>query len=385
MKVGLISFHSFFAEGGVKRHVLSLKKEFERKGVKCKIIVPRRKLSENYGPDVILLGTSFPISAGGTRGDICINFTPLSIEKTLRREKFDVLHFHNFGSPLSWQILEESEALNILTFHANIENIKVLEIFPELFSLFKSTIQWKIDGIIGVSPLTLRYFRDFKGPKKIIPNGINLQEFNPKISKIKKFQDNKINILFLGRIEERKGLIYLLKAYKILEKKFFPSPNLGGGLRLIIVGDGELRQTCENWAKENNLKEVYFEGEKKDKEVPSYYATADVFVSPAIFGESFGMVLLEAMACGKPVLAFANRGYKDFLKGKRGTFLAPPKDYRALAKKIEILVRDESLRKKMGKWGREEAKKYSWDKIADQVLNFYQLCQKEKASLRSKV
>jgi len=371
MKVGLVSFHSFFHPGGVKTHILNLKKELKKKGIECKIIVPRRKITEDYGSDILLLGTSFPVTFAGTQADFCISFNPSSIEKALEKEKFDVLHFHNFGVPLAWQILEASQALNILTFHANLEGNKLLKNFPQLLYPFRKTIQWKIDGIIGVAPLILKYFKNFKGPKKVIPNGIDLDNFYPKVPKIKKFLDNKINILFIGRIEERKGLIYLLKAFKILEKKF---PNL----RLIIVGEGELRENCENFTKKNNLKEVFFEGEKRGKEVPPYYTTSDIFVSPAIFGESFGLVLLEAMASRVPVVAFANQGYQELLKEKKGAFLVPPKNYKALAKKIEVLIKNPQLRKEMGQKGIKEAQEYSWSKISDRVLDFYQLCREAK-------
>ncbi len=377
LKIGLISFHSFFQPGGVKRHVLGLHKEFKKRGIYSKIIVPRRKRQEFYGKDVILLGTSFPVTVSGTQSDFDINFNPLAIEKVLKKEKFDVLHLHNFGFPSAFQILERSNALNILTIHANVERSKFLKISGFLY-LCKKIAQWKIDGIIGVAPLNLKIAQDFKGPRAVIPNGIDLEEFNPKVPKIKKFLDDKINILFVGRIEERKGLIYLLKAYQILEKNF---PNL----RLIIIGRGGLKKESEDFVKENNLKEVYFEGEVIGKKLPSYYRSADIFVSPAIFGESFGLVLLEAMALGIPVVAFANRGYKEFLSGKRGAeFLVKPRDYKALAEKIGIFIKNKKLRKEMGEWGRIEAKNYSWSKIADQVLDFYGLCRKNKQKRKQK-
>ena len=371
LKIGLISFHSFSQPGGVKRHVLSLDKEFKKKGIKSKIIIQRRKRKEFYGKNVILSGTSFPITIAGTQGDIDINFNPLAIEKLLKKEKFDILHFHNFIFPSGWQILERSKALNILTIHANTEKSKFLKM-SGFFYLCKKIAQWKIDGAIGVAPLNLKIAKDFKGPKIVIPNGIDLDEFNLKVPKIKKFLDDKINILFVGRIEERKGLIYLLKAYKILTKKF-------SNLRLIIVGEGELKENCQEYVKENKLKNVVFEGEVIGKKLPPYYRTCDIFVSPAIFGESFGLVLLEAMACGKPVVAFANLGYKQFLKGKKGEkFLVKPKDYQALAKKIEVLIKNKKLRKEVGGRGWKEAQNYSWSKVADQVLDFYKLCQKKK-------
>ena len=218
--------------------------------------------------------------------------------------------------------------------------------------------------------MNIEFFKKYKGPKIVIPNGIDLTEFNPQVSKIKKFQDGKINILFAGRIEERKGLIYLLKAYRSL-----PQSNL----RLIIVGDGKLKEECELWTKENNLENVHFEGKVSQKKLPSYFTTADIFVSPAIHGESFGIVLVEAMASGTPVVGFANEGYKGLLEGTKGQdFLAPPKNHKTLAKKISKLIENKKLRDEMEEWGIEEAKKYSWEKIAQEVLTFYQLCQKQK-------
>lgn len=386
-KIGLISLHSFFRPGGVKRHILALVKEFKKRGIEVKIIVPRRNWKENYGPDVILLGTSFPVNFAGSKADFVLHFNPLALERVLRKEKFDVLHFHNIGLPSTLQILTSQAAkntLNILTFHSNVAGSKFLKKFPFFISILNKVCQWKIDGIIGVAPLSLRVFKEYKGPKIVIPNGVDLEEFNPKVPPVRNFSisnkaEPKLNILFVGRIEERKGLIYLLKAFKILEKKF-------SNLELTIVGEGELKKECQNFVIKNNLKNVYFEGEKTGKELPSYYSGCDIFCSPAIFGESFGMVLLEAMACGKPIVAFANQGYKEFLKGKKGErFLAKPRDYKELAQKLEILIKNPKLRKEMGEWGLKEAKKYAWSKIASQVLDFYQFCQREKQKKKKEV
>ncbi|MDI6591806.1 MAG: glycosyltransferase family 4 protein [Patescibacteria group bacterium] len=380
LRVGLISFHNFSQPGGVKRHVLGLYQEFKKRGIYSKVIAPRRKRAENYGKDIILLGTSFPFPFSGSKSDFSINFNPLAIKGLLEKEKFDILHFHNFGFPSTLQILERSDALNILTFHANVFHSKFLKKFPGFLYLLNKLVQWKIHGIIGVAPLTLKIFKNYKGPKIVIPNGIDLEEFNPRGAKIEKFSKDKINLLFVGRIEERKGLIYLLKAFKILLEKF---PNK---IRLFVVGEGDLKEECQDYVKENNLKEVHFEGEITGEKLPAYYRSCDIFISPAIFGESFGLVLLEAMACQKPVVAFANTGYRQFLKGKKGKrFLAKNYDFGDLAKKVEILIKDQKLRKEMGEWGIKEAQNYSWPKIADQVLNFYKICQKEKRKKEEKI
>src|SRR3989304_4589285 len=130
MKIGLVSFHSFLQPGGVKNHIINLQKEFKRRRIQSKIIVPRRSPEERYGRDIIFLGTSFPFTVGGTQGDFVVNFNPLAVEQTFKKEKFSILHFLNFGFPSSFQILERSDSLNILTFHANLEKSEFIKQGP---------------------------------------------------------------------------------------------------------------------------------------------------------------------------------------------------------------------------------------------------------------
>jgi len=375
MKVALISAHSFLRPGGVKNHILGLEKEYQKRNIETKIIVPRRKQSEKYEKNIILLGTSFPIEFCGGIADLNISFNPLSIESVLKKEKFDVLHFHNFSFPGTTQILFSPysfKTLNILTFHSNIKGSQFLRSFPIFISFLNKICQLRIDGIIGVSKLTLDFFKEYKKPKIVIPNGIDISKFNPKIPPALSFKDKKVTILFVGRIEKRKGLLYLLKAFAILEKKY-PEK-----IRLLIVGDGPEKEKCLSFVGKRKLKNVIFLGEKKEN-LASFYNSADVFCAPSTFGESFGIVLLEAMACQKPVVAFANEGYKEFLKNKKGGILVKNKNYFELAKALEILIKNEKLRKKMGKIALKEAKEYSFEKIAQKVLEFYDFCLKEKA------
>lgn len=365
MKIGFISFHSFSNPGGVKNHILGLSKEFEKRGIETKIIVPRRKLKEKYGGNVILLGTSIPLNIGGTQGDLVFNFNPLAIKRMLNKEKFDILHFHNFIIPSASQILERSNCTNIITFHANTESVPLLD---TMINNLSGLINHKVKGVIGVASFNLEPFKKYNGLKRVIPNGIDLTEFDSSIKRLDKFDNSKINILFLGRIEERKGLIYLLMAYKILQEKH-------DNLRLIIVGDGPLKEECEDYAKANKLKEIYWEGTQSGNIIPQYFATCDIYCSPATFGESFGIVLLEAMALGKPVCGFSNMGYKELLQNTKGEeFLAEPKNEIELAEKLDKLISNESLRKEMGEWGLKEVQQYSWDKVANKVLDFYKEC-----------
>ncbi|MFH1643429.1 MAG: glycosyltransferase family 4 protein, partial [Patescibacteria group bacterium] len=188
MKVGFVSFHSFFMEGGVKTHILSLEKEYTKKGIDCRIIAPRRNSKEQYKENITLLGTSFPITFLGTQADLCVSFDPFSISNYLEKEKFDVLHFHNMGIPITWQFLKKSKALNILTFHASLDGSALIKNFPQIITPYKKVARG-FDGIIGVSSVAMKHFADSPKPHEIIPNGIDLNRFNPSKPKVDKFLD----------------------------------------------------------------------------------------------------------------------------------------------------------------------------------------------------
>ena len=161
---------------------------------------------------------------------------------------------------------------------------------------------------------------------------------------------------------------YLIKAFALIKTKV-------KNVRLIIVGDGHLKEKCEFLVERLELEDVVFAGMVKEEELPKYYSTADICCFPAIVGESFGLVLLEAMASGKPLVAFANAGYNQVLNNGIGkTVLVEPKDITGLAELLEKLISDSQLREQLGKWGLEEVKKYDSDIVGQQVLDFYIKC-----------
>lgn len=376
MKVALITFHAFSRPGGVKNHILGLYNFFKKRGVDCKILAPKRKWWERYTKDIILLGTSFPLNIWGGEADFNFVFTPFSIERVLKKEKFDILHFHNLGFPGGLQFLASplaQNSLKILTFHSNLERSKVLDKTPFFISLLNKILNWRIDGLILVSSYLLKFFQEYDRPKVVIPNGVDLERFRKTKFKIKKFLDGKTNLLFVGRIEERKGLIYLLKAFQILKKKY-------ENIRLIVVGDGEEEEKCKNYVRKNNLKDVHFEGAKSENEVPAYYHTCDIFVAPSIFGESFGIVLLEAMAAKKPIVAFNIPGFSEVIENEKEGFLVENKNVIELAQKIELLIKNENKRKEMGERGWKKVQNYSWERIGERVLQFYQEVKKTSVS-----
>ena len=192
---------------------------------------------------------------------------------------------------------------------------------------------------------------------------MDTKHFSPEVAPIEELRDGKLNILFVGRPEKRKGLSHLLKAYKRV-KEVVPET------RLIIVGPGT-REKYEGKVSKNGLKDVVFAGYTTYDELPRYYKTADIYCSPATGYESFGIVLLEGMALGKPVVASNIDGYASVLSDGVEGLLVPPKDEKSLAQALIKLLRDETLRQKMGANGLVKAKEYDWDNIVRRLLDYY--------------
>ena len=389
MKVGFISSSSFQNPGGIKSHILNLHHEFEKRHISSKIIVPKRSNSESgakYGKNVILVGTAFPIPFNASQADLSLYFNLLSLGKILRRERFDILHFHNFAFPSILEILSFSSATHILTLHFNPDGSDLLKNIPWFPAMVTKILNWKIHGIIAVSPVAMEIAKGYRGPKRIIPNGVNTNLFRPGTfpssrsgsetlqGRTTGFKHGSPTLLFVGRLEKRKGLLFLLNAFLALQKKY---PKI----RLFVVGEGEERKSCDRFIKKHAVKNVQFLGKKTDEELAQIYRQADIFCSPALYGESFGIVLLEAMASGLPVVAFANRGYRQFLGGTKGEAgLVPVENIPMLINTIDTMLANHLLRKELSEWGIKEAKQYSWQTIADQVLNFYQEVLQKKSS-----
>jgi len=224
----------------------------------------------------------------------------------------------------------------------------------------------KLDGKIAVSKPAMEFVHGyFPGYYNIIPNGVDIDHFSPDVSPIDEFVDDKLNILFVGRLEKRKGVKYLLEAFRQVKQEI---PNS----RLIIVGPGtRLRHKYEKYVMRSGLKDVVFTGLVPYEELPRYYKTADVFCAPATGRESFGIILLEAMAVGKPIVASNIEGYANVVSHGVDGLLVPPADKGSLAQALISLLTDGSLRQEMGVKGRAKALEHSWEQIAKKVLNYY--------------
>jgi phosphatidylinositol alpha-mannosyltransferase len=366
VKIGLVSPYDYSHPGGVVNHISYLANHFYQWGHEVKIIAPCLKDTAHYFDENLkVVGRPLTIPYGGSMARVPLSpWLPIQIKKTLKKENFDILHLHEpFAPLLCVSALIQSNCTNVGTFHACHARSRSYYMAKPILKRWMK----KLHGKITVSTAAFNYVNKyFPGEEyQIIPNGIDIERFSSEGPSRKEFANGKLNILFVGRLEKRKGLGHLISACAILKKKF---PNF----RLIVVGPGtRLRQGYQEQAKELNLDDVVFTDFVSDAELPEYYRTADIFCAPATGGESFGIVLLEAMACGKPVIASNIEGYASVLNHNEEGLLAPVGDEEALAQAILSLSENRSLREQMGAKGIVKAKNYSWENVSRQVLDHY--------------
>ncbi len=367
MKIALVSPYDFAYPGGVVNHISCLEQHFTRMGHEVKIIAPASKAVSTVGDRFIRVGKPRPVPASGSIARITLSLWLSSrIKEILEREKFDICHLHEPLMPmLCTTVLRLAQTPTVGTFHAS-GGRPWYNIGTPLGKLILKKWMRKLDCKIAVSTTALNYvYKHFPGEYHIIPNGIDAKHFCPDVTPIDEFNDGRMNILFVGRMEKRKGLNYLIEAYKHVKRDFPDS-------RLIAVGPGtRLRRKYERQVARNGLKDVNFIGYASYHDLARYYKTADVVCVPATGWESFGIVLLEAMAVGKPLVASDIEGYASVATHGTQGLLVPPKNPEQLAEALLAIMADKSLQQKMGDKGRLTALQYDWEHIARRVLERY--------------
>ena len=367
MKIALVSPYDFAYPGGVTIHISYLERHFARMGHEVKVIAPASKAISGFGDRFISIGSPRPIPTSGSIARVTVSpWLSKRVKAVLDQERFDIIHLHEPLMPmLCTTVLRLSQAANIGTFHA-CRGSPGYDFAKPLGKWMLKRWFRRLHGKIAVSKPAMEFACSyFPGYYNIIPNGVDVEHFSPNVSPIEKFCDGKLNILFVSRLEKRKGLNYLLEAFKQVKQEI---PNS----RLIIVGPGtRLRRGYERGVKRSGLKDVVFTGLVSYEELPRYYKTADVFCAPATGRESFGIILLEAMAVGKPIVASNIEGYASVLAHNVEGLLVPPGDKEMLARALISLLTDESLRREVGARGRVKALEYSWERIAQDVLKYY--------------
>ncbi|MHB8891927.1 MAG: glycosyltransferase family 4 protein [Candidatus Limnocylindrales bacterium] len=362
MKIGLVSPYVYPLPGGVTQHVRYLYENLRLRGHDVRILTSSHGLQRSSEGDVIRLGKGFSMPANGSVGTITLSPRYISqVREVLERERFDVLHFHEPFVPfLSLVILRESRSVNVATFHAYGGWSPAYDFGSRALRGYAD----RLHGRIAVSAAA-RHFIDryFPGDYKVIPNGVDAERFRRSVP-LARWQDGTRNILFVGRFEPRKGLLDLLKAYRILRKS-------GCACRLLVVGGGPQEREARRYVATRRLIGVEFLGRVSDDEKTQLFRTADVFVAPATGRESFGIVLLEAMAAGAPIVASDIHGYKGVVRRGREGLLVTPREPKRLAAAVARILGDRELAGGMSAAGLARAEEFSWPRVTAKVDDYY--------------
>lgn len=363
----MVSPYDFTWPGGVTAHVAQLARALGRSGHEVQVLAPHSPSRDFQDSDLLVpFGRSVPLPSGGSTARVTLSWWLYpKIRALLKKEQFDIIHLHEPMVPiLPLCVLEFSKSVNVGTFHASYSRQHLYRAFQPIIKRW----QKRLHGSIAVSPAARRYVNNtFPGEYEIIPNGIDYKHFSANVAPLPQYQDGKLNILFVGRLEKRKGLRYLLEAYSKLK---WEMPNT----RLIVVGPGNPDKESYRILSSHGLRDVEFAGRVSYDELPRYYATADIFCSPATGGESFGIVLLEAMSAGKPVVASDIEGFRGIMTDGEQGLLVTKKDTDGLANALGRLARDPELRSKLGGQGSRSAEDYRWEVVAGRVEEYYNRC-----------
>ncbi len=377
MKIGLVCPYNMFGGGGVQEVVLALRDGIQARGHEAYIITPQPQGFKKGTPvpeGIILVGGGRTMVTFHTAGQVSASVDTDKLQEMLDAQQFDIIHFHEPWIPvLSRQILTRSAAINIATFHAALPDRLMTRTIERVVTPYTRSIITYLDVLTAVSPAATPYVRSLTDRHiNLIANGIDLKKYT-NIDAINEthIQDNSKTILYIGRLEKRKGLKYLLEAFALL-RKVHPEFTLN------VAGNGPDRSKLESYVKDNKIEGVTFLGYIDEATKLRLLQQSTIFCSPALYGESFGIVLLEAMASGTVTVAGNNAGYEGVMRGTGQVSLVNPKDTIEFARRLALLGNDETLRAVWRKWAATEVQKYNYDRIVEQYMKLYQAAYDKK-------
>lgn len=351
MKIGQVCPYDLSRPGGVRSHILGLSAALRQRGHTVEIIGPcPPQLLEGCSSHQCGQGYAWHFS--GTQ--IEFNWAGWQELLTILKLRFDLLHFHTIWNPLmSLQLATFFRGPKVATFH-DVAGPDTPGWARRLMPWASRAIQTLlVPNLIAVSAAAAEHLR--VGRFRLIPNGLHC----PPSSTREERQDF---LLFLGRLEPRKGLEVLLRALALLGPR---APELR------VAGDGYLRPRLEALAQELGVRARFLGAVEEDHKWQLLHQ-AQLLVVPSLGGESFGIVLLEAMACGTPPLAADNAGYAAVLQEQGEHLLARAADPVDLAEKLRRLLDSPQRREQLANWGLQEWQRYRWENLAVEVEAVYQ-------------
>jgi phosphatidylinositol alpha-mannosyltransferase len=361
MRIGMVCPYSFDVPGGVQSHVLQLAEVMHDGGHDVSVLAPSSPHVKL--PDYVVSGgkaVAIPYNGSVAR----LRFGPAThrmVKKWLLQGDFNVLHLHEPNAPsLSMLALNIAEGPIVATFHTSTTKSLTLSVFEPILR----PMHEKIVGRIAVSDLARRWQMEALGSDAVeIPNGVDVGSF-AHAPLLDDYPRPGKSVLFLGRFDEpRKGMAVLLGALPTLAKRF---PDI----EILIVGRGDEAELREKAGKLAG--HLRFLGQVSDEEKASAMRSADVYCAPHIGGESFGIVLVEAMAAGTAVVASNLDAFRRVLVDGEAGRLVAIDDAADLAKGLIEVLDDDALRKRYVAAATEAVHRYDWSVVERQIMRVYE-------------
>ncbi|PJE65187.1 glycosyltransferase family 1 protein [Candidatus Saccharibacteria bacterium CG10_big_fil_rev_8_21_14_0_10_47_8] len=363
LKIGFVFDDSLDSSDGVAQYVKALGSWLGGQGHEVRYLVGETRASEWYGGKIYSLARNQRIIFNGNRLSIPLPAKRSRIKQVLETEGFDVLHVQVPHSPLMSQRVINAAGPNtaiVGTFHI-LPSGWLTSWGSRLLRLMYGSGLARFDKIYSVSPPAAEFAKSAFGlDTEILPNVVDINRF--EAAKTTKEPKNTKKIVFLGRLVKRKGAVELLRAYAKADLD----------AELIIAGDGPLRNKLESFVTSHNLgSKVSFLGFIDERDKPGLLNGANIACFPSLYGESFGIVLIEAMAAGAAiVLGGNNPGYCSVLDNKP-ELLVDPKNTEEFATKLKQLLSDDTLISKLHGWQVERVKRYDVAVVGKQLIAEY--------------
>ncbi|MGE2725147.1 glycosyltransferase family 4 protein [Mycolicibacterium pulveris] len=361
MRIGMVCPYSFDVPGGVQSHVLQLAEVMRARGNDVSVLAPSSP--HVTLPDYVVSGgRAVPIPYNGSVARL--RFGPAThrmVKRWLADGNFDVLHLHEPNAPsLSMLALNIAEGPIVATFHTSTTKSLTLSVFEPILR----PMHEKIVGRIAVSDLARRWQMEALGSDAVeIPNGVDVTAF-ASAPRLEGYPRPGKSVLFLGRFDEpRKGMAVLLRALPALVERF-------ADIEILVVGRGdadELREDAGELA--GHLR---FLGQVDDRQKASAMRSADVYCAPHTGGESFGIVLVEAMAACTPVVASDLDAFRRVLMDGAVGRLVPVDDAAALAEGLIEVLENDVVRERYIEAASDAVRRYDWSVVARQIMRVYE-------------
>ncbi|MDB5164442.1 MAG: hypothetical protein JWL89_68 [Candidatus Saccharibacteria bacterium] len=369
LKIGLVIDTSLDPEDGVQQYVIGIGEWLRQQGHDIHYLAGQT--DKRQLPNLHSLSRNITVSFNGNRTTIPLPTSRRKLRRFIEAEKFDVLHVQTPHHPLMAQrlILAADDRTAVVgTFHI-LPYDWLSRVGTRLLGLWLRPSLKRFDRLIAVSPVAAEFATHSFRLKDVgvLPNVVDYSLFHGA-KPFPEYDDGTVTILFLGRLVPRKGCQLLLEAIALLANKTdLPK------FRVVICGRGQLDAKLKQFVKENELKSyVTFTGFVSEEDKPRYYASADISVFPSSGGESFGIVLLEAMASGQAaVLAGDNPGYRSVI-GERPDLLFDPHNAAELAGKLQLFLEDKAARQQTQTWGANFTKDFDVNVVGRKLVNIYQ-------------